>query len=830
MLQCTISPNGAARFRPALPILVALRELPGNPAIYYVSEHRLHTPQHWRVDMDSQENFGQATDREELSYGDVISFERRDMARDVRVEQPARIALIGNFAPRKCGIATFTSDIVEQLARYHPEMTVDVYAMQDAEAPAPHGEVHDEIERAALSDYARAARRMNEDGVDAVWLQHEFGIFGGECGAHILHLVERIAAPLIVTMHTVLSDPDPLQEDITCRLLGRASRIMVMGQGGRDLLVSRYGASADRISIIEHGAPDRDLRPLRRDGRRTLMTFGLLGPGKGLETAIRALPEIVRRHPETVYRIAGVSHPNEVLRNGEAYRDKLIALAETEGVADHIEWIDRFLDNDDLIRLLEDCDIYLTPYPNLQQSTSGTLSYAVALGRAVVSTPYVHARELLGDVGGVLVEPGDCGAIARAVNALLDSPEELEALQRRTYQRGRRTVWQHFAGRSAELIRSVIAVPNDGKAMRDLVQPGLAAFEVLCDGTGMHQHGRHIVPDRDHGYCLDDNARALMLVHRVPWRNPGEELQRATTFASFIQHAWNPERCIFRNFMNFDRTWCEDEGSQDSNGRAIWVLGDTAERSRLAPLRHWGLDAFGRHASIALDFENPRSVAFAALGAVSVLRMHPGHDLASRMARRGGEILHALLARSCRPDWAWFEALIGYDNPRLSEALMSCGAVLGRADWVSDGLDTLGWIMEQQTAASGYFRAVGSESFGRDHEILPFDQQPLEAWAAIDACAVAAALDPGQEAWIDHARRAYRWFLGENDRGVTLADIQLGTCMDGINPHGANLNCGAESLLAFQLAYYGYERIAGHDRNRHSTVAWDRSGAATRRI
>jgi glycosyltransferase involved in cell wall biosynthesis len=786
------------------------------------------------VDMDSPENFGQISDREEFSSGDVISFERQDMSRAARLAQPARVALIGNFAPRKCGIATFTSDIVNQLARYHPDLTVDVYAMQDAEAPAPHGTVHDEIERGALADYARAARRMNEDGVDAVWLQHEFGIFGGECGTHILHLVERIAAPLIVTLHTVLSDPGPLQEEITRRLVERASRIMVMGQGGRDLLVSRYGACPDRISIIEHGAPDRILRPLRRDGCRTLMTFGLLGPGKGLETAIEALPAIVARHPDTVYRIAGVSHPNEVARNGEAYRDKLVALAETLGVSGHIEWIDRFLGDADLINLLEDCDIYLTPYPNLQQSTSGTLSYAVALGRAVVSTPYVHARELLGDAGGVLVPPGDPAAISRAVNGLLDNPDELEALQRRTYQRGRRTVWPHFAGRSAELIRSVIAAPKDRpkdrKAARDLVQPGLAAFEVLCDGTGIHQHGRHIVPDRDHGYCLDDNARALMLVHRVPWRSPGEELQRATTFASFVQHAWNPDRRIFRNFMNFDRTWCEDEGSQDSNGRAIWVLGDTAERSRLAPIRHWGLDAFNRHASIALDFDNPRSVAFAALGAVSVLRLHPGHDLAVRLATRGGEMLHALLARSRRPDWAWFEALIGYDNPRLSEALIACGEVLGHREWVSDGLDTLAWIMEQQTSARGYFRAVGSESFGRAHEILPFDQQPLEAWAAIDACAVAAAIEPGNGAWTDHARRAYRWFLGENDRGVALADIQLGTCMDGINPHGANLNCGAESLLAFQLAYYGYEQLAGQDMDKRSTPAWDRSGAATRRI
>lgn len=731
-----------------------------------------------------------------------------------------RVALVGNFAPRKCGIATFTTDLCEKLGHYDPEIALDVYALQDKADPVVHERAYSEIDRASLRSYARAARQMNADGVDAVWLQHEFGIFGGHCGSHVLHFVDRIAAPLIVTMHTVLSRPSAKQEAIVSRLIARASRIMVMCRAGREVLIERYRADPDRVVVIEHGAPDRPMTALRRSGPRTLMTFGLLGPGKGLETAIEALPTIIARHPDTIYRIAGVSHPNELRRHGEAYRESLVALAERLGVARHIEWVNRFLDMDDLIALLADCDIYLTPYPNLQQSTSGTLSYAVALGRAVVSTPYIHARELLGDVGGLLVEPGQPDAISRAVNHLLDRPDELEALQLRTYRRGRRTVWRYFAENARALLDGAVRPDAAPEAANDLSVPGLSAFEALCDGTGILQHGKGIVPDRGHGYCLDDNARALMLVHRVAWRNPGEELQRATTFASFIQHAWNDDRKVFRNFMNFDRSWCEDEGSEDSNARALWALGDMVSMSRLAPLRRWAHDGFARFAPIACDFGAPRSIAFAALGATAVLRAHPDDRLARAIAERSGSLLFALLDAARRPDWAWFEAIVGYDNPRLPQALAECGEAMDRPDWVAAALAALHWILDRQRSVEGWFRPVGSDSFGLTEEILPFDQQPLEAWAAIDACASAARIDPGDPAWIDHAGRAWRWFLGENDRRVALADLPLGACMDGINPHGANLNCGAESLLAFQLAYYGYEELI-----RQNTPVWREDGA-----
>jgi hypothetical protein len=371
-------------------------------------------------------------------------------------------------------------------------------------------------------------------------------------------------------------------------------------------------------------------------------------------------------------------------------------------------------------------------------------------------------------------------------------------------------VWRHFAANSKAMMETAVAPGVAVPAAGERITPGLAAFDALCDGTGMLQHGKFIVPDRRHGYCLDDNVRALMLTHRVAWRSPGEELRRASTFASFLQFAWNPEARRFRNFMNYDRSWCEDIGSEDSNGRTIWALGDTAARSRLPALRTWAVDGFSQYAAIGLEFTAPRSVAFAALGAAAMLRHAPGDALASEIVERSGDILDKLLGGTRRPDWTWFETIIGYDNPRLSQALIECGRALERRSWIEAGLDSLRWVLENQCSATGRFRPVGSESFGRYADILPFDQQPLEAWAAIDACATAQACDGRSPLWLEHARRAYRWFLGENDRNVPLADLQFGSCLDGVTPHGANQNCGAESLLAFQLAYYSYEQLLGY--------------------
>lgn len=741
------------------------------------------------------------------SSGSVLSFLRRG-----DTSPRHRIALIGGFRPRKCGIATFTTDIYEQLGAHHPDVSVDLHVIDDPRSPLEYAGVRGTIRADVPEDYRNAARRINEDAVDAVWLQHEYGIFGGEAGDMVLDLVDRVAAPLIVTLHTVLAEPSARQRTVMEHLLRRASRVMVMSAHSMQLLRDLYRVDPSRIAIIPHGAPDR---PFGREeehkaklglaGRRVMMTFGLLGPGKGLETVIEALPAIVDRHPDVVYRIVGATHPNLVASEGESYREGLMELADRLGVGANVEWDNRFLDNDELLDQLEACDIYLTPYPNMQQSTSGTLSYAVALGKAVVSTPYVHARELLCDGVGVLVEPRQAEVIADAVNRLLDDPAELHAVKRRAWDKGRETIWPCFAAAARALVESVVVQPP--RAVPLLATPGFSGVVAMSDSTGMFQHSILTVPDRRHGYCIDDNVRALMLMGVADGVPLAERQRWATVYASFIQHGWNPERRAFRNFMSFNRTWCEDVGSDDSNGRTLWALGHALGHAPDEGLRFWAAQWFDIALEPVAEMESPRTVAFVMLGCVEALRVNPGHAGARTALERGAALLDGLLAASRRPDWAWFEAVLGYDNPRLSQALIEAGALLGREDWLESGLSSLRFIARQQISAQGHFRPVGSETFGKFYENLPFDQQPVEAWAAIDAASAAYAAT-GDLGWLRHAETAYRWFLGANDRGEVLADIASGRCRDGVTPQGVNLNCGAESILAFQLAHYAMCRLA----------------------
>lgn len=731
-----------------------------------------------------------------------------------------RVALIGTYPPRKCGIATFTRDLAEQVGRYHPEVEFRIFALDDGLRDRVYGAGVTKLLSADPAAYRAAADAINEQGIDAVWLQHEYGIFGGQDGEMVCDFVDRIAAPLVLTLHTVLVKPSDRQRAILEHLLARATRVMVMSHHSRELLIEHYRAPGQLIEVIEHGAPDRPFAASAAakaeqglEGRMVLSTFGLLGPGKGLEHVIDALPGILLHHPNVVYRIIGATHPNLLARDGESYRDMLMERARHLGVADAILWENRFLDNDELLDRLAACDIFLTPYPNLQQSTSGTLSYAVALGKAVIATPYTHARELLADGVGVLVSPNSAMAIAEAIIRLLDDPDGLLAMQRRAWERGRETIWPRFAEASANLVHS--AIPDTRVRAPLSVVPSLAGVFAMSDSTGMLQHAIGTVPDRRHGYCLDDNVRALMLMNVAEGLDTGERIARSGHYAAFIQHAWNPDHKLFRNFMNFDRSWCEDIGSEDSNGRTMWALGHTIELSRDPDLRAWGRSWYDQALPSLAALRSPRTIAFVMLGAAARLRREPGHAVSRQVLEDGARSLTNLLDRYAGPGWPWFEGRLGYDNARLCQALIEAGLLLGRKEWCDAGLASARWLAEKQTSPEGLFRPVGSLSLGRDREVLPFDQQPLEAQAAIE-CARAAYGASQDDFWIEHAGAAWRWFFGANDRGAVLADLASGRCRDGVTPRGRNENCGAESILALHLS-------------RHSMLALqaDRAGEST---
>lgn len=734
-----------------------------------------------------------------------------------RSSNALRLAVIGNFPPRRCGIATFTADMVESLRRADPEAEIEIYAMAtDERATPPPGVLHTIAEH-DRECHGRAGRAIAESGVDAVWVQHEFGIFGGEAGEWVIDLLEPIAAPLVVTLHTVLEQPDAAQERVMAWLVRHAARLVVMSRTAERILLARGDVEPGQIAVIEHGAPDRPL-PLDpaalRSARQALglpqapllLTFGLLSPGKGIEVAIRALAQVARDHPQVCYVIAGVTHPRLVEREGERYREQLQGLATELGVSGNIRWIDEYLDQEALIALIECADIYLTPYTGAQQSTSGTLSYAVALGKAVISTPYVHAAELLGDGHGLLTPFGDEQAMAEAIARLLDDPDCLTGMQRRAHALGRRMVWPRFARLSLDLLAALRPVRRRPPLPAALPQDDL---ERLCDGTGMIQHSVLGVPDRAHGYCVDDNARALILAQL----SDGPFARRAPVFAAFVQHAWNPDTGRFRNFMGFDRAWREAAGSDDSSGRTLWALGFTAGNGGAPDLREWALRLWRKSADMALHFPEPRSLAFAAIGADHLLHTCPDDPLARAILERTRAELTARLARNSRPGWTWFEPHLAYDNCRLPEALLRSARRLEDEDAAQQALAALDWIVRRQTAPGGHHRPIGSEAFGRPEKWwLPFDQQPVDAWATVDAALLAFA-HTGEGRWRRIAEQAHAWFFGVNDRGEALAMADCGGCMDGLTPRGVNLNRGAESVLALHFAARGLAQLHAGTRD-----------------
>ena len=720
-----------------------------------------------------------------------------------------RIAIVGNYVPRRCGIATFTADTYAAFAARYPSIAIDVWAMNDRPDTYDYpGIVTGTIEQHDPVSYSLAAQAIEASGADLVWIQHEFGIFGGPAGNLLLNFVNQVTLPIAITLHTVLDQPNVDQKRVMDALIARADRLIVMAEKAREILIARYGAQPSQVTVIPHGIPDRPFvapsaakTEIGLEQRPTILTFGLLSVTKGIETMIAAMPDIVRSVPDALYLVLGATHPHLVAHQGEAYRERLQRQVRDLGMAEHVRFIDSYVATDALLDYLAAADIYVTPYRDAAQMTSGTLAYAVGLGKAIVSTPYVHASEVLKDDHGVLVEFDDSAGFAAAIRKLLADSSRLCALQERTYALGRTMTWSRLAEAAMQVFSAIAkpAIPTTNPILMIGSAVPYAAINRMTDATGILQHSVFTVNDRAHGYCIDDNARALIFACRAPSLHRDERNRLIAIYAAFVQHAWNAELGVFRNFMSFDQRWLEARGSHDSIGRTLWALGVATNEAPDARTRRWALSLFEQAIARNDVGESPRALAFKMLGAAAILTAHPDHAASFAAIEQGSRKLCALLGSVRRPDWAWFEIMLAYDNCRIPEALIRGGFAIGHHDLSATGLEILEWIVDKQTTRSGGFRPVGHESFGRDYaDPLPFDQQPVEAWATIDACAAAFALTH-KAVWRERAVAAWRWFLGDNDRGVALGDSVTGECCDGLTPFGVNENCGAESILSFQL-------------------------------
>ena len=732
-----------------------------------------------------------------------------------------RIAFIGNYLPRQCGIATFTTDLCEAIAAQYSQTTCIALPVNDIEAGYAYpARVRFELTEKDIDSYHRATDFLNINNVDLVCLQHEYGIFGGLAGSHILVLLRELRMPIVTTLHTILHDPDPDQRRVLEEVAALSDRLVVMSERGAEFLHEVYGVLPEKIDLIPHGIPDvpfvdpsfhKDLFGV--EGKIVLLSFGLLSANKGIENVIAALPAILARHPNVVYIILGATHPHVVRNEGETYRLSLQWLAQEKGVEGHVIFYNRFVSLEKLVEFIGAADIYITPYLNAAQITSGTLAYTLGAGKAVISTPYWYAEEMLAEGRGALVPFRDPVALADQVIDLLDNEAKRHAMRKRAYVFGREMIWPQVARRYMESFEHARAERRHFTSLGFIIKPldkrpgelpplKLDHLHHMTDGTGILQHALFTVPNYREGYTTDDNARALMVSALLEALGNEEALELSSRYLAFIWYAFNTETGRFRNFMDYQRHWLEVGGSDDSHGRALWALGTVLGRSNTPALQSMAGWLFERALPAILDTTSPRAWAFALIGIHEYLRRFAGDRRASQVREElAGRLLR--LYQSHRSEkWRWYEDRLAYCNAALPHALLMCGQWIPNNAMTEAGLEALCWLTDLQRAdaGGGHFIPIGSNGFyQRGGERARFDQQPVEAQTMVSAC-LEAYRTTGDECWRKEARRAFEWFLGRNDLNLPIYDPTTGGCRDGLHPDRPNENQGAESTLAFLQA------------------------------
>jgi glycosyltransferase involved in cell wall biosynthesis len=737
---------------------------------------------------------------------------------------PTRIAFVGNYLPRQCGIATFTSDLCTALATEYGGERLFAIPVNDPESHYEYPErVRLELEQEDLASYERAAEFLNFNDNDLVCVQHEYGIYGGVAGCHILTLLRKLKMPVVTTLHTVLRDPDSNQRSVLEEIVRISDRLVVMSEQAARFLREIYSVPSNKIDIIPHGVPDFQFMDpnffkdrFGVEGKSVLSTFGLLSPNKGIENVIRALPAILETHPDVVYIVSGVTHPHIRRLEGERYREQLQALAEEIGVSPNLILVNRFVSAEELVEHVGAADIYITPYRQEAQAVSGTLAIALGAGKAIISTPYWHATEMLADNRGVIVPFDSPHAIAEAAIRLLDNNGERHAMRKRAYLHSRETIWPNTARKYMESFQRARfeRTLQPRAARQDVVEssecdtlPALNTDHMLSmtDDTGIIQHAIFSVPSAREGYTTDDNARALIvsiLLDDCQLRaDEGKYLYLSRRYLAFLLLAFNTERGRFRNFLGYDRKWLEEIGSDDSHGRALWSLGIVLGHSRIAGLRGAAGRLFEVAVPATLTFTSPRAWAFCILGMQAYLDWFPGDRVIQEVRNTLANRLLDIYERTHSSTWRWFEKSLSYSNARLPQALILAGWRSGNQRMIEAGMDSLKWLVaEQHRDDKNIFVPIGSNGFFIEgNEKARFDQQPVEACATVSVCLEVFRLTE-EARWLEEAQRTFGWFLGKNDLRVPLYDVTTGGCKDGLHPDRTNENQGAESTLSFLMA------------------------------
>ena len=740
-----------------------------------------------------------------------------------------KIAVIGNYSPRQCGIATFTTDLSQSLARELPleENLINV-AMDDI----PEGynyprQVKFRVRQNVQSDYFWAADYLNANQYDVAIVQHEYGIYGGEDGSHILQMIQSLKMPVITNLHTVLEHPTKGQMKVMKGLAKYSDRLLVMSKKAFDLLNKVYGIDRKMIAFVPHGIPDAPFRTpgiynklFGLENKDIILTFGLLGPDKGIESMINAMPLIVKENPNTVYLILGQTHPHILEKSGDSYRRDLQQLVNKLGMKNHIVFHNHFVKLETLVQYLQTSKIYAIPYLKKEQITSGTLAYALGVGTAVVSTPFWHAEELLAEGRGKLVPFNDSIEMAKEINNLLANDNEREMMRFKGYQYARSMVWKEVSKMHLDLISKIKEkkpLENSQetgikyhKIFNELPEINLSHLKTMTDDTGLLQHAKYMTPNFHHGYCVDDNARGLIAITKYySLRKDKGVLPLIQKYLAFLYYAFNSDNGRFRNFMSYDRRWLELSGSEDSHARALWGLGVTVREAPDSSIRNMAMRLFLESLPVVEHFTSPRAWGYMVLGLQAYLSVYEGDISARKIRDDSAKKIYELFKNNVSDDWHWCEGKATYANAVLANALIVAGKGMSDQEIFETGIKALKWLLKVQTASDGHVSVIGNNGWlNKDGKRSMFDQQPIEVKGLINAC-LDAYVETGDKKWFEESERCLSWFLGHNDLQLPICDYKTGGCGDGLESQGVNGNQGAESTLSWIISLINMHTAMG---------------------
>jgi glycosyltransferase involved in cell wall biosynthesis len=729
-----------------------------------------------------------------------------------------KISFIGTYTPRECGIGTFTNNLFKSmLANIGTKgngYEGFVVAINDVDSVYEYpNEVKLTIRQEWQEDYLIAVKYINISGADVCILQHEFGIFGGQSGVYILPLLHRLEIPLIVTLHTILETPSYTEKAVLQEICKMAHKIVVMSHKAIKFLTTIYNISAEKIVLIEHGVPDihfsqtKSKKEFKLENKKVLLTFGFVGRNKGIETVIKALPKVVEKHPDVLYIVLGKTHPSVLRHSGEEYRIYLMRLVNTLHLKKHVAFLNEFIGERDLFKYLYACDIYITPYLNEAQITSGTLSYALGTGSAVVSTPYWHAAELLAEGRGRLFDFYDTEGLTSLLLELFDNPTLMNSLRSKATEFAKGITWPKTGEKYVEVVESTIkeglqiTVEKETELDLLILPPfSLTHINRLTDDTGIIQHAKFGIPNLKEGYCLDDNARALLMV-LMAYRQMKKmrALELSPIYLSYIHYMQNPDGS-FKNFLSFNRNYLDEVGSEDSFGRTIWALGYLLVNAPNDAYYQTGKLLFFNAAPHFEKLKSIRGIANTMIGISYYLKGNPSDDHMTERLRSLANVLVKHYDDNETPEWKWFEALLAYDNGILPLALLHAAGILNDDKITKTALASMEFLT-QHTLKDNYLSIIGNEKwYKKEGERSIFAQQPIDAMAMVLMYHQAYLLTKDKE-YLNKLYISFLWFLGENDLRMSLYDFETQGCCDGFERNGVNRNQGAESSLAYLIAH-----------------------------